>query len=788
MTTTRKKGELETTTSGRDPIGDWLDVLESMLGVPAARRRAIRQELEDHLRSRVDDLTITGLTEPEAVRAAVGELGETADLARRFREAASVNRRRLWMHAAMFGLVGGAIAIGTVGVTGGLNQPGAGGAGGPGGAGAGTFAGEVEFASDAFEGMRRYSVHGLVLSDAPLESTAAGDRLVEVITDLVKPAEWERFGGESRIKLLGNTLFVAAPAEVQEGVEWVLASLEEDAERLRAERERRAEEVVESRRAVVEGRIEELNAELERLFDQLGDLSDRSTLNQQAMFRSSPFTRSELTEEQQREGSERSMELIRENNLIEVERELLNERIERIREVLLDLQYGVPGRPDLAGSTMAMPGAGAVSPYGGGNVSRSEAGDRDQAAAEQRRIKELTAERDSIRERLTTVRAQRTENTRSRQRLVDVSNSAMRQGRSPDPELQARLDELGVVENRLGLEHDALVPQLERINELLLDLRYALPGNSEVSYLTDQGGQHSSRLTDEANRVRLAEEMRRLTTERLRVSQQLDSQRAEIERLMRGPSTQMSEGERATKSDRRSGLEERAAMLEQTLVDIDARLERVRKVLLDVEYGRPGGGSSDAGPAVGASSLDGASGSTTPSFDPEPVPASVVPALTGEQMSDRLRAKRRELAMHLGQLESLRQAMTRTESIDQRRSMEQSETNLLRAIRGVESEIARFERSIAQRSPTPLDKGGGLIYVVAAWNDNEPMTFGLPGNGRLKIDQFLRGLDVPEGDWLISVERGGAPSSTVAIEDLLSGKVESGFIQAGDVLELSAAN
>ncbi len=664
MTTTRKKTELDTTPSGRDPIGDWLDVLESMLGVPAARRRAIRQELEDHLRSRVDDLTITGLSEPEAVRAAVGELGETADLARRFREAAAVNRRRLWMHAAIFGLVGGAIAIGTVGVTGGLNQPGSGGAGGAGGAAAGTFAGEVEFASNAFEGIRRYSVHGLGLSDEPLGTTPAGERLVESITDLVKPAEWERFGGESRIKLLGNTLFVVAPADVQEGVEWVLASLEEDAERLRAERERRAEEVVESRRAVVEGRVEELNAELERVFDQLGDLSDRSTLIQRAMAQSNPFGRSELTEEQQREGGERSMKLIRENSLIEAERKLLNQRIERIREVLLDLEYGVPGRPDLAASTMAMSDGALPAPQSNRSASR---GDSDRRAA-------------------------------------------------------------------------------------------------------------------------LTEEKQRLETERVAIDQRLGSLRAESSRVAVSPFESVPAQEEARRSARLAELEHEAATLELRLKDVDARLERVRQVLLDVEYGRAADAASDADAVVGASISGRASGSTLPAFDPEPTPASFVPALTGEQMSDRLRAKRRELAVQLGQLESLRHAMTRTESIDQRRNMEQSETSLLRTIRGVEHEIARLERSIAERSPTPRDKGGGLIYVVAAWNDNEPMTFGLPANGRLKVDQVLRGLDIPTGNWELSLERAGAPSATVAVEDLLSGKVESGFIEPGDLLELSAAD
>ncbi|MEM9560883.1 MAG: permease prefix domain 1-containing protein, partial [Planctomycetota bacterium] len=100
--------------SSRDAIADWLDVLERMLALPQGARRAIRAELEDHLRSRVDDLTITGLSEPEAVRAAVSELGETAALARRFKDAGRNRTRRLWMHALAFTLVGGALTLGTL--------------------------------------------------------------------------------------------------------------------------------------------------------------------------------------------------------------------------------------------------------------------------------------------------------------------------------------------------------------------------------------------------------------------------------------------------------------------------------------------------------------------------------------------------------------------------------------------------------------------------------------------------------------------------------------------------
>ena len=46
--------------SSRDAIDSWLDVLVSMLNLPGSQRDQVRDELEDHLRSRVDDLLIMG--------------------------------------------------------------------------------------------------------------------------------------------------------------------------------------------------------------------------------------------------------------------------------------------------------------------------------------------------------------------------------------------------------------------------------------------------------------------------------------------------------------------------------------------------------------------------------------------------------------------------------------------------------------------------------------------------------------------------------------------------------
>lgn len=102
--------------STRDPIAQWLDVFTSLLALPAGEADRIRDELEDHLRTRVDDLLILGLSEPEAVQKAVTELGETAQLARNFRSVRTHSRRRIAMHTALFAAAGLALTVSVAGL------------------------------------------------------------------------------------------------------------------------------------------------------------------------------------------------------------------------------------------------------------------------------------------------------------------------------------------------------------------------------------------------------------------------------------------------------------------------------------------------------------------------------------------------------------------------------------------------------------------------------------------------------------------------------------------------
>lgn len=109
-----RTNQAHASSSPRDAIETWLDVLVSMLNLPPSQRTHVRDELEDHLRSRVDDLLITGTPEPDAIRQAVSELGETAQLAKTITAANRTHHpfRRFAMHTLITIAAGSLIALG----------------------------------------------------------------------------------------------------------------------------------------------------------------------------------------------------------------------------------------------------------------------------------------------------------------------------------------------------------------------------------------------------------------------------------------------------------------------------------------------------------------------------------------------------------------------------------------------------------------------------------------------------------------------------------------------------
>lgn len=114
--------------SQADPVGAWLDVLMGLVRLGSAEKRAIRDELDSHLRDRVRDLMLTGLHEPVATREAIAELGDAAELAARYARASkSPARRRIAMNLGLFGMAGAALVTSFVA----MRQPGGSGGSGP---------------------------------------------------------------------------------------------------------------------------------------------------------------------------------------------------------------------------------------------------------------------------------------------------------------------------------------------------------------------------------------------------------------------------------------------------------------------------------------------------------------------------------------------------------------------------------------------------------------------------------------------------------------------------------
>ena len=95
-------------------IDAWLDVLTTLLRLPDERRDAVRDELSDFLNDRVRDLMVADMSEADAVRHAIGELGDIAGLAQRLNRANRPPVRRWLMSLAWLTIGAGAVATAIV--------------------------------------------------------------------------------------------------------------------------------------------------------------------------------------------------------------------------------------------------------------------------------------------------------------------------------------------------------------------------------------------------------------------------------------------------------------------------------------------------------------------------------------------------------------------------------------------------------------------------------------------------------------------------------------------------
>ncbi|MGE5192359.1 MAG: permease prefix domain 1-containing protein [Deltaproteobacteria bacterium] len=75
----------------------YLSLLSRFLRLKSAQRDEIADELRDHLEARLEELAAQGMSREEAIRAALDEFGDAAELASHFTRAAHIRKRRLIM-------------------------------------------------------------------------------------------------------------------------------------------------------------------------------------------------------------------------------------------------------------------------------------------------------------------------------------------------------------------------------------------------------------------------------------------------------------------------------------------------------------------------------------------------------------------------------------------------------------------------------------------------------------------------------------------------------------------
>ena len=82
----------------------YLSLLSRFLRLKSTQRGEIADELRDHLEARLEELAVRGLSRDEAIKAALDEFGDAAELANHFTQVAHIRKRRLIMRVT-FGTI-----------------------------------------------------------------------------------------------------------------------------------------------------------------------------------------------------------------------------------------------------------------------------------------------------------------------------------------------------------------------------------------------------------------------------------------------------------------------------------------------------------------------------------------------------------------------------------------------------------------------------------------------------------------------------------------------------------
>jgi len=284
MSRTRITGEgrsVAPSSGDRDQIASWLRVFGLTLGLPEAERRAIVDELDDHLRTRVNDLLILGREEHEAVREAIAELGETAELAGRFRRARHTARRRHIMSWTAMGMAGVAVGISAWA---GLSA----GTGGQAGGQIGSQVAQQPANADAVEtaraGAGHYPDRPPIEFDPPIEITI-GEKSYADIADLLAERagldvriESTPYMGRESLRLLRERASLEIPTDttLYVGRDGLLRADAPVAGALAEQRAEGSESFVNTEELAAEIAERRLRGTtLDQVLDQLGELFDR---------------------------------------------------------------------------------------------------------------------------------------------------------------------------------------------------------------------------------------------------------------------------------------------------------------------------------------------------------------------------------------------------------------------------------------------------------------------------------------------------------------------------------
>ena len=89
---------------------NYLALVTRLLRLNRSQREMIRNEMRDHLETRVEEMVDSGVDRKDAVRSALEEFGDAAGLANQFQIISNINQRRWMMRFATFSIIGTFVA------------------------------------------------------------------------------------------------------------------------------------------------------------------------------------------------------------------------------------------------------------------------------------------------------------------------------------------------------------------------------------------------------------------------------------------------------------------------------------------------------------------------------------------------------------------------------------------------------------------------------------------------------------------------------------------------------